>query len=88
MTIWTRWGAEITIVTNCGEHQPKGFKAPSTLVRVRFPGDGDIGPTDGYKFFHTLRATEGWEEIQTAIDNAPTEELDPTTLKLAIKDAL
>lgn len=82
MAIYNRWGATISIVANCGQHQPKGFVTSVTLVLVRFE-DGK----ERYQFVEFLKADEGWEEVQAAVSAAPVVNLDKKILRTAIEQA-
>jgi len=83
VAIYNRFSDELTIIANCGEHKPEEFVAPMTLVQIKY-SDGD----DRYCFAEFLKANNGWLEIETALGNAPVVELDPASLKKAIRQAM
>ena len=84
MAIHGFWGGQVQIVENCGDHQPKGFKFPATLVKVRYEDDG----RERYAFVMCLRADSGAVEIEQTVYKLPVVTLDKAILKKAIQQAL
>lgn len=83
MAIYSRWGNSLTIQVNCGQHQPKGFVTPATLVKVRYDEDGAIG----FHFAEFLKADDP-TEIAEQVESATKANLSHITLREAIKEAL
>lgn len=82
MTIYARFGSEVTVVANCGEvtvkkplpRDPKN-EIVLTLLMCRFDSrDAKQNPTThfGYYYMEGLKATNGYPEIKRAVDEAPT----------------
>lgn len=87
MTIYTRMGAEVKILELvAGEHKPKGFEYPLTLVKAELSGDKQ--KWNKYCFAQFLIADEGQTEIARAVGQAPVVTLDGKTLAKAIRAAL
>lgn len=84
MAIYNRWGDTLTIQVNCGQHQPKGFVAPVTLVDVRYDEDG----RHAFHFVEFLKADGGLSEILEQATMATRANLSPATLRKAIEEAL
>ena len=84
--IHSRWGSDIKIVARCGQHELPSHLPMSTvcltLVKVQYE-EGD----EGYKCAETLKATEGWKEIETAMNAAPELTLTGKELKDALRKA-
>lgn len=87
MSIFTTQGTPCTIVADCGTHQPKGFKAPARLVKIKCTGDDDQ-TYQRYEFFVGLKADGGLKEIEQAADAAKKVTLKPKALSKAIHEAL
>lgn len=85
--LYTRFGTEVKVVGNCGEHKPHGFNYPITLLKIRFDFGAD-GQKDGYQFAEALKADEGWQAIDAALKAAPQLILHGDELDRAIQDAL
>lgn len=83
MTIYTRMGNPLTILANCGEHLPRPFRAPVTLLWVEYEND----KRKSYQFKEFLKATNGIEEIEAAVIDVPTLELYEGKLAAALRTA-
>lgn len=81
--IYNRWGDKVTIVANLGQHQPKEFNAPATLVEIEFNDEHK-----SYAFVIFLKADGGWKEIAETTGTAPSVELSGKQLIQAIRRAL
>lgn len=89
MTIYTRWGSEVEVLQNCGECQPEGFRASVTLLKVKFMQNmGTSLDNEGYYFMEFLKGTEGWIEIQRAVESAPNVTLSSDEYTQAFKEAM
>lgn len=89
MAIYTRWGESVTIEQNCGQHESQlgGGKhkvtTTVTLVKVKFE-DGD----ERYAIAESLKADEGWTEIEAAVAEASKVTLEAAELKRALREAV
>lgn len=80
--LYTNWGTQVKIIANCGEQKPKYLREPSVLVKTERP-DG----ATKYQFDFTLRADNGYAEIEQAIANAPRVELTAQERQVAFRQA-
>lgn len=87
--IYSRWGCHVRITGYCGKHQPKGYSGPIVLVQAerRDPEKPDEPSETTFYFAQSLRADDGWKEIDAAVDAAPEIKLNPEELKAALKQA-
>lgn len=83
MAIYNRWGSEVRISAYHGKHKPKWANFPMMLVSVHYLAEN----VTGFQFVSALRATDGINEIEAAIDKLPETSLDEKSLKMALKEA-
>jgi hypothetical protein len=82
--IYSRFGCHLKITGYCGKHQPKGYAAPVMLVRAIREDD----QATRHYFAHALKADDGLNEIEAAIDAAPEITLTKADLAKAIEQAM
>lgn len=85
MAIYSRFGAQVDVVANAGQHVPRwaGRNVRLGLVRVRFHDNN----TTCYVWTRTLRAEGGPAEIDAAVAAAPEVVLEGPELAAAMKEA-
>lgn len=90
MAIYSRLGCLVQITHCLGKQKVEGFSLPVVVVRAirKDPGKPD-DPWDVkcYVAFNGLRADDGMNEIERAVDAAPLLKLSGKELKAAIIDA-
>lgn len=87
--IYTRWGSEVEIVATLGEVSHESLVHPATLVRCRYyPNKQMRLPMEKFWFTFALKADNGFQEIEKAVELAPKIELSFTQLENAIQEAL
>lgn len=80
MAIFTRFGSEVAIIGDVGEYKTKEFDYPVRLIEVLYAED----KAKRYLLAHTLRADNGWQEIEAAIQAAPKIKLEAKELRQAL----
>lgn len=81
--IYQKFGCTLTVIGNCGEHQPPYLNYDALLLKVHYEDDGQ----EGFQFAELLRADKGFHEILHAAESAPRIILTDDELKAAFKDA-
>jgi hypothetical protein len=84
MAIYNRWGDPLEIVVNYGQVYVKEDGVNATLVKVRY----GTGAEDRFKFAETLKADNGWAEIEDAVTRLPVSTISASAKFKAIKQAL
>ncbi len=84
MAIYNRWGDTLEIVVNYGQVYVEEDGVNATLVKVRY----GPGAEDRFKFAETLKADNGWAEIEDAITALPVSIISARALKSAIMQAM
>jgi hypothetical protein len=83
MMIVTRFGSEIEITADCGDHTIPGFRSPVAIVRGTFrDGSGSC-----YFAVFTLRADGGFAELAEARARAPKVQISPAEVAETIERA-
>lgn len=87
--IYSQWGCLVEVTAYCGKHKVPGYAFPIMIVRANRSDPEKIAEPKEVKhyFAFSLRADNGINEIEAAIDAAPEINLSPKELKAAIKDA-
>lgn len=87
--IYSRWGCLVEVTAYCGKHKVPGYAFPLMLVRAnRSDPDKPAEPKEVKHYFaSSLRADNGINEIESAIDAAPEVSIAGKELRAAIADA-
>jgi hypothetical protein len=84
LSIYSRFGGEVSIIADAGDHKPRYLPLPGRLVQVLFHEDHE----KRWVFAHpALRADDGILTIDKAIELAPKVTLSRSDLKKALKEA-
>jgi len=84
VSIYTRFGSKVEILSDMGKQKPPYFKFPATLLKIKFLDDGKIE----HYWADFLKADEAWPEIEKAIKAVPKETFkDKKAMKEAFAEA-
>jgi hypothetical protein len=81
--IYSAYGCELTIIAYCGKHKPPWAVAPLILIQARRIDDDTIR----HYWMHTLKATDGINEIEKTVGAVPEIVMTPQELKTALAEA-
>jgi hypothetical protein len=82
--IYSKFGCELTVTGHCGDHKPKGWQFPVTLLRAVRKDDGAAR----HYLMAYLRADGGIDELEAAAKAAPVVVMPKAELKAALDQAM